>query len=96
MTGGERRLVEALMNALNLEDFLEVIDAIRKDAWRDPARIAGLASVVDEVAEGGDGVAGRILARAGAEMACAVAVRLEIADSPIVVGGVGSVFKSSH
>jgi len=95
--GEETRLVDAIMRALGIKDFIEVIDAVYKGPWGEPGRMASLAAVVDEVAEEGDEVARRILIQAGAELAelaRVAAAKLGMEDSPMLVGGFGGVFKS--
>lgn len=96
--GPKTSLMDALIKEFNLEDFLDIIYVVQRDMKRDPAKIAKIAKIVDKVAAEGDDVARGILTDAGvklAEAACCVARRLDITFKPIIVGGVGSVFKST-
>jgi len=97
--GEYTELASAIMEYFSLNEFIDIIDVIYKD--RDVAKnhkeLAKLAEVVNEVATKGDNKAREILIRAGIElanMAYAVAGKLKMINDKIVVGGIGSVFKS--
>jgi len=96
--GRETRLVDAFMEYFKLGEFLDMIDIVYEDMKANHSEVAKLAMLVNEVAESGDEIATNIMRRAGVELAksaYAVAVRLEMLDEAIIVGGVGSVFRSN-
>lgn len=95
--GAKTDLMEAIMRKYDIDDLLDIIYVVQSELEGDPAKVAEIAEVVDEVASKGDEVAKDILVDAGvklAEAAYCIAERLEMLEEPIVVGGVGGVFKS--
>ena len=95
--GVETKLLDAFMKRFRLVEPIDLMEIVYRVMEGDSTRIAELAVLVDEVAEAGDEVAIDILDRGGAELASAcyaVASKLDMVEEPIVVGAVGSVFKS--
>ncbi len=90
-------LVDRIKNFFGVNDLLEIVTYIYRMKPFDIGRIASIAVFVDEEAEKGDEIAMEIMRRAGLELALAVytvAQKLDMIDEEIVVGGIGSVFKS--
>ncbi|ABW01666.1 BadF/BadG/BcrA/BcrD ATPase family protein [Caldivirga maquilingensis] len=89
-------LVNRLKDYFKVKDLLSILDVM----YAEPPEIdklAKLAILVSEEAEGGDEVSVNILKEAGRELALnavTVAKRLGMINESIVVGGVGSVFSS--
>ena len=97
--GEYTELVRAIMEYFNLNEFMDIIDVIykEKDVAKNHKELAKLAEIVDKVAVKGDNQAREILIRAGIElanMAYTAAEKLKMINDKIVVGGIGSVFKS--
>jgi len=97
--GEYTELAHVVTEYFKLNEFMDIIDVIykKKDVAKDHKELAKLAEVVNEVAMRGDNKAREILIRAGIElanMAYAVAKKLKMDNDKIVVGGIGSVFKS--
>jgi len=97
---GERTILSRkLKEYFSIEDELEILRKIYKEMGGDVKAIAGIAKIVDEAANEGDEVARRIMEEAGKELALCVlsiAKRLNMEQDEIIVGGVGSVYKSKH
>ncbi len=90
-------LVERIKEFYGVDDLLEVIDRVHRRKSLDISDIAEIAEIVNEEAMKGDDVAKQIMTRAGEELALsayAVAKKLNMENNDIIVGGVGSVFKS--
>lgn len=90
-------LVERIKSFFGVDDLLEIVTYIYRMKPFDIGKIASIAIFVDEEAEKGDEVAIEIIKRAGLELALTVynvAQKLDMIDEEIIVGGVGSVFKS--
>ncbi|MGC8570358.1 BadF/BadG/BcrA/BcrD ATPase family protein [Caldivirga sp.] len=89
-------LVNRLKDYFKVKDLLNILDVM----YAEPPEIdklAKLAVLVSEEAEGGDEVSVGILKEAGRELALnaiTVAKRLGMINESIVIGGVGSVFSS--
>ncbi|MBS7611000.1 hypothetical protein KEJ27_02125 [Candidatus Bathyarchaeota archaeon] len=95
--GQKTMLVDVFMENFRIDDPLDMLEVVYRNMGSDPLRIADLAVLVDEAAESGDEVAIGILEKAGVELALAcysTASKLNIIDEYMVVGTVGSVFKS--
>lgn len=95
--GRKTILVDIFMKNFKIDDPLDMLEVVYRSMGSDPLRIADLAVLVDEAAERGDEVAIRILEKAGVELALAcysTALKLGMVDERMVVGTVGSVFKS--
>ncbi len=95
--GKATSLVERFKQYFNVEDLLDIIPIIYKSPF-DVSKISSLALIVDEEAKRGDEVACEILKTAGEELALAaysVAKKLGMVDQKVIVGCVGSVFRSS-
>ncbi len=96
--GEETMLIEEFKNFFNVDDLLEIAFVIHHKIGNDPAEISKLATITDKVAMKGDPVARRIMLKAGEELALsgiAVAKKLGMESEDILIGGVGSVFKST-
>ncbi|MET1159644.1 MAG: BadF/BadG/BcrA/BcrD ATPase family protein [Thermoprotei archaeon] len=91
-------LVKRICEYYGVKDLLDIITPIYRDVTKgDISRIARIAILVDEEASKGDEVSLAILRKAGLELVDAVLSvikRLELEGKEIVIGGVGSVFKS--
>jgi N-acetylglucosamine kinase-like BadF-type ATPase len=97
--GGRTALTEKLKKYFSIEEELEILKKVYKELLGNPAEIARIAEIVDEAAEEEDEVSKKILSEAGEELAeciLAIAKRLKMEKDDIVVGGVGSVFKSKR
>ncbi len=96
--GEETSLVERIKEFFKVNDLLEIIPVIYQNKlFNDISIIAKIAVIVNEEAEKGDIVSKRILEEAGRELALAaysVARKLDMVEERIIVGGVGSVYKS--
>lgn len=95
--GQKTILVDIFMENFKIDDPLDMLEVVYRNMGSDPLRIADLAVLVDEAAERGDEVAISILEKAGVELALAcysTALKLGMVDERMVVGTVGSVFKS--
>ncbi|RLE57771.1 MAG: hypothetical protein DRJ40_00710 [Thermoprotei archaeon] len=97
--GEETSLVDRLKEYFGVKDLLDIIPIIYQNKlYDDISAIARIAVIVDEEAQKGDRVARRILERAGYELALSaysVAKKLGMeGDRDIIVGGVGSVYRS--
>lgn len=95
--GPATKLLDAFMRHFELTDPIDLMEVVYRVMGGDPTKIAELAVLVDRVAEEGDEIAVDILDRGGAELASAcyaVALKLNMVEEPIIVGAVGSVFKS--
>jgi N-acetylglucosamine kinase-like BadF-type ATPase len=95
--GPKTTLVDVFMENFKINDPLDMLEVVYRNMGSDPLRIADLAVLVDRVAEDGDEVAISILEKAGVELALAcysTALKLGMVDERMVVGAVGSVFKS--
>lgn len=94
--GPKTALVQALTNALGLDDFPQTVPRIYVEAM-EPREIASLSRVAYEVAEAGDEVARQIFLKAGDELAESVTAalrRLELAEP--LVSYQGAVLNSCH
>ncbi len=90
-------LVERIKNFFGVNDLLDIVTIVYRIKPFDIGKIAAIAVLVDEEAEKGDEIAMEIMNKAGLELALAVynvAQKLNMVDEEIIVGGVGSVFKS--
>jgi N-acetylglucosamine kinase-like BadF-type ATPase len=95
--GEETALTGKLKKYFSIEEELEIMTKVYKEMRCNITEISKIAEIVDEAALEGDRVAKDILKEAGRELAsCALSIarRLRMEDDDIVVGGVGSVFKS--
>jgi N-acetylglucosamine kinase-like BadF-type ATPase len=92
-------LTEKMLEALGGERPMDLIPAVYRGGW-DRASLAGLAPIVLEAAERGDGVAGRIVAQGAQQLAltvAAAAMRLELPPDrlPVAITG-GTILSSEH
>lgn len=90
-------LVDRIKTFYGADDLLDIVTYIYRMKPFDISRIAAIAMLVDAEAEKGDAVAREIMERAGLELALSahnVAQKLNMVDDNIVVGGIGSVFRS--
>lgn len=90
-------LINRIKEFYNVDDLLDIVTYIYRMKPFDIGKIAAIAVLVDEEAEKGDEVAREIMERAGLELALSVysvAQKLGMVDDDIIVGGIGSVFKS--
>ncbi|MCD6488674.1 MAG: hypothetical protein J7K21_05565 [Desulfurococcales archaeon] len=91
-------LVERIADFFGVDDLLDIISIIyHRRLFNDISAIAKIATIVDEEAARGDKVSREIMEVAGKELALSaysVAKRLGMENEEIIVGGVGSVFKS--
>ncbi len=95
--GPKTMLVDIFMENFRIDDPLDMLEVVYRNMGGDPLRIADLAVLVDKAAESGDEVAIGILEKAGVELALAcysTALKLNMVNEHMVVGTVGSVFKS--
>ncbi|MEM2240265.1 MAG: BadF/BadG/BcrA/BcrD ATPase family protein [Candidatus Bathyarchaeia archaeon] len=95
--GPKTVLVDVFLEHFKISDPLDMLEVVYRSMGGDPLKLADLAVLVDRAAEVGDEVAIGILERAGVELALAcyaTALKLGMVDEPMVVGTVGSVFKS--
>lgn len=95
--GPKTVLVDLFMKQFRINDPLDILEVVYRDMGGDPLRVADLAILVDKAADIGDEVAITILERAGVELALAcysTALKLGMVDEHMIVGAVGSVFKS--
>ncbi|MCX8170704.1 MAG: hypothetical protein N3E47_01850 [Candidatus Bathyarchaeota archaeon] len=95
---GEKTILSSMVSEyFGVERELEILDKIYKELKCDPTEISKIARIVDEAASRGDKVAETILEDAGRELALAalcIIRGLGMENEKIVVGGLGSVFKS--
>jgi len=90
-------LINRIREFYNVDDLLDIVTYIYRMKPFDIGKIAAIAVLVDEEAEKGDEVAREIMEKAGLELALSVysvAQKLGMVDDDIIVGGIGSVFKS--
>lgn len=90
-------LVDRVKEFYGVDDLLEIVTYIYRMKPLEIGKIAAIAVLVDEEAEKGDDVAKEIMERAGLELALTtynVAQKLGMVNEEIIVGGIGSVFKS--
>jgi N-acetylglucosamine kinase-like BadF-type ATPase len=89
-------LIDMFKKRLKLKNFKDIISKIYHQT--EPNEIASLATIVSLAAENGDKVARDILEESGRELALAVksvAKKLSMERESLIVGAVGSVFKSN-
>lgn len=95
---GEKTILsKMILEYFNIESELEILNKVYKELGCDPTEISRIAKIVDEAASRGDKVARRILRDAGRELALTalcVIRGLDMENEKIIVGGLGSVFKS--
>lgn len=90
-------LINRISEFFNVNDLLDIVTEVYRMKPFDIGKIAAIATLVDEEAEKGDEVSREIMERAGMELALSaysVAQKLNMIEDNIIVGGVGSVFRS--
>ncbi|MEM3815457.1 MAG: BadF/BadG/BcrA/BcrD ATPase family protein [Candidatus Bathyarchaeia archaeon] len=95
---GEKTILSKMVSEyFGVKNELEILDKVYKELRGDPTEISRIAKIVDEAAHKGDKVAENILEEAGRELALTalcIIKGLGMENEKIIVGGLGSVFKS--
>jgi N-acetylglucosamine kinase-like BadF-type ATPase len=95
--GEQTLLTKKFKEYFKVEDEIYISVKVHKELKGSLTEVAKLAKIVDEVASEGDKVAKSIMEEAGRELALdaiAVAKKLNMMNEKIVIGEIGSVFKS--